>query len=125
MAPIFIGLGLVIFGTYLHRRNRVPEDAIVASGSVTGIVERRSSLRRKRMLSGPVIAYDHPKTGKREELEPSAFYGHRPELGDTIEITYTPRSARIARVPRRWWENLFISAVGVVLVAVQIADWLL
>jgi hypothetical protein len=123
MVPILLGIGLIAFGVYLHRRDRMPADAIIVFGSVTDIVPRRSSLSPRRTLYGSVIAYDHPVTGRREELQPSSFSAQKPEPGDTLEVAYDPHSGRIAQVPRRWWENLAVSGVGVVLILLQVADW--
>ncbi len=125
MVPILIGLGLVGFGVYLHRTKRVPADALVVCGSVIDVVPRRSSIRRKQTLYGPVIAFDHPVTGKHEELHPTSFRPRKPELGESIEVAYSPATGRVLRVPERWREDLVVAGVGIVLIALQIVDWVL
>ena len=122
MAPIIIGIGLLLFGRYINRQKRAPEDVITVSGSVIDVRTRKSSIRRNRTLFGPVIAYDHPVTGRREELEPVSFYARSPEIGDTIEVRFIPGTGHTDRAPEYRWEHLVVPGFGVVMILLGIAD---
>lgn len=123
MAPIIIGIGLIVFGRYINAGKRIPEDAITVFGYVIDVRIRKSRINRKRVLYGPVIAYDHPITGRREELEPETFYGRRRDIGDTIEVSFSPSTGRTYRAREYRWEHLVIPGFGVVMILFQIADW--
>ncbi len=123
MPVILIGIALIVLGRYVNREKRIPEDAITVFGSVTDIRTKRSRIHRSSRLYAPVIAYDHPLTGRREVLEPSAFYGRSPEIGDTIEVGFSPSTGRTYRAPEYRWEHLALSGFGIVMILFQVADW--
>lgn len=123
MALLVIGIGLVALGRYINREKRIPEDALTVFGSVSEIRTRKSRIHRHKVLHAPVIAYDHPVTGRREVFEPTTFYGRSPEIGDTIEVSFSPSTGRTYRAPEYRWENVFLPGFGVVMILLQIADW--
>ena len=118
-----IGIGLIALGRYLRRQERIPDDAISVFGSVIGVESRRSSLNRRRTLYGPVIAYDHPVNGRRQELQPRSFHPRQPEIGETIEVSFSPTMGRTYRAPEYRWGHLVLPGLGVVMILLQIADW--
>lgn len=120
---LIIGIGLIVFGWYLNRQKRIPEDALTVFGSVTEVRTKKSRIHRNAVYYGPVIAYDHPVTGRRALFEPTTFYGRRPEIGDTIEVSFSPSTGRIYRAPEYRWEHLVLPGFGVVMILLQIADW--
>ena len=123
MVPIIIGIGLILLGRYINRGRRIPDDAITVPGSVIEVRSLKSSLNPRRSLYGPVIAYDHPITGRREKLEPASFYGRRRDVGDSIEVSFSPSTGRTYRAPEYRGERLVVPGFGVVMILVGIADW--
>ena len=124
---VIIGIGLVFLvgGIYRFARRRIPDGAVRFRGTVVDVRERQSSTRRHRTLYGPVVAFDHPATGRREQLEPSSFGRDTFTRGDPFELAYDRQGERMLVVPKRPLQDaIALPAIGVVLIALQIADWL-
>jgi hypothetical protein len=116
----------LVGGIYQFTRRRIPDGAVRFRGTVVDVRERRSSARRHRKLYGPVIAFDHPATGRREQLEPSSFGRDAFEPGDPVELAYDRLGDRTLVVSKRPLRDaIALPAIGVVLIALQIADWVM
>lgn len=76
------------------------------------------------MLYRPIVLVDHPRTGRREQFEPSEFGIERYTEGDAVDVAYDEERDRFLLVPQRPWRDLLvIPGAGLALIAVQIADW--
>jgi hypothetical protein len=123
---VIIVIGLVFLGGGIYRfaRRRIPDGAVRFRGTVVDVRKRQSSTSRYRTLYGPVVAFDHPATGRREQVEPSSFGRDTFERGDPIELAYDRQGDRTLVVPKRPLRDaIALPAIGVVLIALQIADW--
>jgi hypothetical protein len=123
---VIIVIGLVFLGGGIYRfaRRRIPDGAVRFRGTVVDVRKRQSSTGRYRTLYGPVVAFDHPATGRREQVEPSSFGRDTFERGDPIELAYDRQGDRTLVVPKRPLRDaIALPAIGVVLIALQIADW--
>ncbi len=126
MVIIVIGLVFLVGGIYQFTRHRIPDGAVRFHGTVVDVRETRSSARRHRNLYGPVVAFDHPATGRREQLEPSSFGRDTFERGDSIELAYDRLGDRMLVVPKRPLRDaIALPAIGVALIALQIGDWVM
>lgn len=126
MVIVAIGLVFLVGGIYRFTRSRIPDGAVRFRGTVVEVREQRSSTRRHRTLYGPVIDFDHPATGRREQLEPSTFGRDTFERGDPVELAYDRHGDRMLVVPKRPRRDaIALPAIGVVLIALQIADWVM
>lgn len=124
MVIVAIGLVFVVGGISRSIRRRVPAGATRFRGTIVDVREVRSSLHRNRTLYGPVVQFDHPNTGHREELEPATFGRDAIRRGDTVELAVDPRSNRILVVSRQPIRDaIALPLIGTVLIALQIADW--
>jgi hypothetical protein len=127
VGAIVVGIALIALGLYDYRRNRVPADAIRVPGTVVDLSVRRarSSGRSKVRQYAPIVAYRHPETGRREELPPEPYGSRRHEVGDDVEVAFSPSTGRVARVPEHPWLALAVLfAVGFLIIGVQIAIWI-
>jgi hypothetical protein len=125
---VIIVIGLVFFvgGIYRFTRHRIPDGAVRFHGTVVDVREQQSSARRHRTLYGPVVAFDHPATGRREQLEPSSFGRDTFKRGDSIDLAYDRQGDRMLVVPKRpLHDAIVVPAIGVLLIALQIADWVM
>ena len=117
-----IGVAIFAFGVYRWWSRRVPANALRLSGTVVDVRERRSTVTSRRILFGPVIAYQHPTTGQRELLEPTGFTPRKPRTGDTVAIAYDRGRERV-RIVQPARQLLALPAIGAVMCIVQIASW--
>ncbi len=127
MGVLLVGVAVVALAVFDLSRNRVPKDAVRVRGTVVDVEERRSKLagRRSARVFAPVVSYEHPRTHRREQLRSEAFTEQRHEVGDTIEVAYSPSRDRMTMVtPRRWVRFAALVAVAVVLIGLQVNAWL-
>jgi hypothetical protein len=115
---IVIGLVFLVGGIYRFTRRRIPDGAVRFRGTVVDVREQRSSTSRHSMSYGPVVAFDHPATGRREQLEPSSFGRDTFECGDSIELAYDRQADRMLVVSKRPLRDaIALPVIGVVLIA--------
>ena len=126
MVIVVIGLVFLVGGIYRFTQRRIPDGAVRFRGTVVDVREQRSSTSRHRTLYGPVVAFDHPATGRREQLEPSSFGRDTFERDEPIEQAYDRRGDRTLVVSKRPLRDaIALPAIGVVLIALQFADWVM
>lgn len=124
MVIIVIGLVFLVGGLYQCTQRRVPDGAVRFRGTVVDVREQRSSTRRNRTLYGPVVAFDHPATGRREQLEPSSFGRDITARGDAVELAFDHHRDRMLVVSKRPVRDaIALPLIGIVLIALLIGDW--
>jgi hypothetical protein len=117
-----IGLAVFAFGVYLWRSRRVPAGALRFSGTVVDVRERRSTTNTRRIRFRPVLAYQHPITGRRELMEPMGFTNRKPQMGEPVPIAYDRARDRVLIVRTRR-QHFAIPAIGAAMIAIQVASW--
>ncbi len=127
MALTFIGLALIALGTHDDRRHAVPQDAIELPATVTEIVVTRSKISGRHLvpLYAPVVSYQHPHTGRTEELRPDSFGKSRHGVGHAATVAYSPQTGEVIRVMERPWLGMAVFVLfGLVLIGLPVVDWL-
>ena len=84
----------------------------------------RATGRSRAWHYAPVVAYQHPVSGRHEELPAESFSNRRYEIGESVDLAFSARRGTVMRVPERpWLEFSVLFLLGLGLIGLQIASW--